>query len=470
VVKSLVRFLRSPKLALGLGLGIAAYSILGTLVPQADLDPAKAAAWSSARPSLAGAARVLGLFSAYTSPVFLAAVALMGVCTVLCAWARTHAAARIIARTRGPFPSNEALAKRPGLSAGPVGRSSAADTLAAAESTLRGEGLKVARQGDVVSAVRGTWGAIGSPLFHWSLALLVVVIALGQLTRAEGRVPLPIGERVVESPESYSGRIVQGPLFGGHTGLTLVARDLQETTVVDGVDRGPTAIVGLYRGSMVLAETRVYPNSPLRYGPLLAHPDTWGYAPLFSVETTAGEELTTAYGHIPISDVTSRGAGPGLLDLSGGAIGQARIGFEIPAQGATEGGAVRLSPSMSVSVRRGEEATSAPITLSEGDRMPLFDGMWLRFVKRGSYVQVAVANDWSVPYIYALFALAAIGLSIAVFVRPQGAWVFAAQTADGPVLTAVRRQSRGDPMFEDLLERALEAAVAKVPREGAQRT
>jgi cytochrome c biogenesis protein ResB len=469
-MKALVRFLRSPRLALGLALGIAAYSVVGTLIPQMDLDPAKATAWIAANPGLAGVAGVLGLFSAYTSPIFLAAVALLGVCTVSCAWARTRAAARILARGRGPFPGIEALEKRRGLSAGPARGSSSAGTLSAAEATLRAEGLEVARQGDVISAGRGTWGALGSPVFHWSLALLVVVIAMGQLTRAEGRVVLPIGERVVDAPDSYSGRIEAGPFFGGHTGLTLAARDFQTKTVVEGVDRGATALVELYRGTALLAETRVYSNSPLRYGSLLIHPDTWGYAPMFSIETTAGQELTTAYGHIPISDVTSRGAGPGVLDLSGGAIGRARIGFEIPARGSAAGQPVRLAPSLSVSVRRGDEATGAPALLAEGDRAPLYDGMWLRFVKRGTYVQVAVANDWSVLYIYALFALAAIGLSVGLFVRPRSAWVYSVDTADGPMLTSVSRHARGDPVFDERLERALQAAVAKASDEEERRT
>ncbi|HEX9092733.1 MAG TPA: cytochrome c biogenesis protein ResB, partial [Coriobacteriia bacterium] len=419
----------------------------GTLIPQMELDPARAAAWGAANPGLAPVVGVLGLFSAFSSPVFLAAIALLAVCTVSCAWARTAAARRILASARGPQPALESLLKRSVEVAGPVDARGADDMLDGAEARLKHARLRVERLDRSLRVSRGIWGAFGSPVFHWSLALLVIVIAAGQMTRAEGRLPVPVDGRVVDAAESYLGRIESGPLFGGHTGLTFAARDFQTKTVIEGIDRGQTAVIAIYRGDVLLAEGRVYPNSPLRYGPLLVHPDTWGYAPVLSIETTSGKALASAYGHIPSSSVTSDGAGPGLLDLSGPTLGRTIIEFGIPATGTDAEGATLLGDSLSVAFRRGDEPTSAPVLVPEGERVPLFDGVWLRFVKRGTYVSVAVANDWSVPFIYALFVIAAIGLTIALFVRPRIAWVFVTEAEGGSRLHVSPRRVRGDPMF-----------------------
>lgn len=465
-MKPLLAWLRSPKLALGLAIVIAAHSFVGTLVPQEDASSEAFAAWQATHTGWAPVVRTLGLNAAYSSPFFLALIMLLFAATVACAWARTAAARRVVSSaTGGTLPSASSLSARGSWIAGPLDHDGRDRTMELAESSLRSAGYAVFRKGDVLRAGRRAWSAWGSPVFHWALALLVVAIVAGQLSRAEGRLPVPVDDGVTEAAENYDGRIERGPFFPGHTGLTLSARDFQTRTLIDGIDRGATALLELKRGDATLAEGRVYPNAPLRYGPLLIHPDTWGYAPLLAIETTEGVKLAQEYGRIPESDVTSAGAGPGLMRLSIGPGGPIEIAFSIPAEPSSHLGGVTLQPAIAVSIQRAGEPAGAPVLLKTGERAPLFGGLWIRFVRGGEYVRVAVANDRSVPFIYALFGIAAAGLTLALLVRPRTGWVYT-EERDGAwyVGVAVARPVR-DPSFAERFAALAVGGQCDVPGE-----
>ncbi len=393
-MKRVLSILRSPRLAFALVLGFAAYGVLGTIVPQPLMGSAKVEAWVVEHPLAAALARPFGLFSAFTSPVFLAAAAMLVASLIACAWQRSVAGLRRMRGRQAPA----GLSRAPALVAGSVPEADT-DPLAA------GDGVLAAR--------RRTWGSLGSPLFHWSLALLVLVIAVGQLTRAEGFVSVPIDGRMLDAAASYVEES-HGPLFRGHTGLEFGARDLETRTMIAGIDRGPSAVIGLYRDGVRIAEQRVYPNAPLRHGTLMIHPDTWGFAPLLRLETTSGAALAETRGFVASSLVTSSGAGPGGVTFSGPSFPTTFIDFDIPAERLGADGFPVLARALRVTMRRDGEATSAPVVLEEGQRAPVFGGAWLRFAKRGTAVRIIVTNDWSVPFIYALFVLACVALAVAL--------------------------------------------------------
>ncbi len=461
-MRAVLRLLRSPKLALGLVLGVAAYSVLGTVFPQESLDPAKAAAWQLAHPGVTAVARPLGMFAAFGSPVFFALIGLLTVSTAVCAWARTRAARRSSGAQPVTDHLRERLARRPRVVAGPINEAAHPDVspVGAIANAMRKAGYRTTIEGDVVSATRSLWGAWASPVFHWLLVGLFVVISLGQMTRAEGRLPIPVGGGVIDATENYEGPIDRGALYPGHSGLELRARDLQLKTVVDGMDRGESAIVGLYRSGTVLAERRIYPNAPLRWGALLVHPGKWGYAPLLAVEDTAGEAVATAYSYIDQSAVTSDGVGPGGLSLTGGAVQGWEVGLTIPITGRDAKGVPTLARSLRVTVTRPNGTVSPPVLVEEGQRIEIAPGAWLRFVRRGMFVAVSVADDWSVPWIYALLIGASIALAIAVFFPPRRVWLMAVRDGEGLVsIHAVTREQRGSPAFPDQVATIMSTAL-----------
>jgi cytochrome c biogenesis protein len=462
-LKRLYRWLRSPKLALVLILGVGAYSIVGTLVPQPYASAKDIAQWVAAHQVWASIARPLGLFHAFTSPVFLAAIALLAASTIACAIARTSSA-----RTRfSAVPDVEALRRRVVASGDGVdlaGASGVSDeeVLASIAETFREDGYRITRLGPVLEARRNLWGAFGSPVFHWALAALMVLGAAGAATRAEGSLDLPIGTGVIDRAESYGGKVSKGPLFLGHSGLELKARDFELTTMANGLDRGHSAVVDLFRNGRLVASRRVYPNSPLRYGRLLIHRTAlWGYAPVLRI-SAPGLQSVESYAYLPVSAITSAGVGPVELSYPGRDGRTYLLSIEIPGSGTDAAGATILERALLVSVNpQGSSAAAKPARIVEGGSTQLPDGTKLTFARRGYFMNVSVADDWAVPFIYAAFVIAGIGLAVALFSSPRRAWIVFDRAEDGGRVHVLARSYRGDPGFSEHAVGIVRDALAK---------
>ncbi|TLM78082.1 MAG: cytochrome c biogenesis protein ResB, partial [Actinobacteria bacterium] len=382
----------------------------------------------------------------------------LALCTLACAVERPRVAVRTL-RAGGAAPP--ALLSSPHVASAPVAAGSTEAALDAASRELRAARLRVRRTVDGLAASANAWGALGSPVFHWALVLLFVAVAGGRLTRAEGAIDLPLGRFVTDESSSYLPGAVEGPLYRGHSGLAFSASGFSGETVVDGLDRGPSAVVGVYRGGELLAEQRVYPNSPLRYRGLLVHrASDWGWAPKLAVETTSGEVLASVSALIDSTLEESAAVGPGEVEFTAPGRAPAVIAVRIP-YASREGSRGVLARAVTLTVQRAGEASRAPVTIAEGEAAPLFDGLHLRFAERGSWIRITVADDRSIPFIYGLFGLACVGLLTAVLFPPRRAWVAAISDGDAMVrLHAVVRHARSDPGFRDRVAGAIEAAAA----------
>lgn len=459
MIRGFLRILRSPRNAIWLVLGTAAYSALGTIFPQGAIDSPKVMQWVAAHPAVAAVGRPLGMFSAFHSPVFLVLAAWLALSTASCAWSRTRVARRACTTPSVNERLREALRTRPAITAGPTDRSGADELMHLTATGLRRHRFQVHEASGVLVASKTRWGAWASPVFHWALVLLFVVIAAGQLTRAEGVLSIPIDGAVIDATGSYDGAVTEGPLYRGHSGLEVRAADLRLSTIVDGTERGESASIELYRDGKRLAQQRVYPNAPLRYGSLLIHPGPWGYAPLLAVETTSGERGSSAPALIDPSRSTRDGIGPGELTLQNQSAGPTVISVVIPIERRDDAGRPVLSRAVRLSVAKSDRSASTPILVAEGERVPLFDGLWLRFVKRGTYFSVRIADDWSVPWIYALFIGASLALVFAVFFPPRRVWLMVVEDGGGARIHAVTREQRGAPGFPDRVASILSEAL-----------
>lgn len=466
-MRRLLTLLRSPRLAVWLLVGIAAYSALAMSVPQRGLDPREAAAWRAANPTLASVTSALRLDDAFASPLFLVAMLLLFAVTAACAWSRTSSARSKIRPASDSLGIAEVLDTRPTLTIRAARTAGPDDALQRAGSALSRHGYRVRRGRRYLEASRNTWGALGSPTFHLALVALVVVIAAGTLTRSSGVLDIPEGERVIDETASYQGRVKQGRLFFGHSGLEFGVRDLETSTVVGGVDRGQSAVIDIYRGGRRVASGRVYPNSPLRYASLLIHRDPrWGYAPLLAVETPDGTEVAREYALVDQSSVSGDAAGPAHVYLSGqlsGLPGEVDLSVEIPFTGAQGPPPRQLGHKIRVGVPASVEGSATSYLLAEGESAPLPGGLRLKFVRRANFMRISVVDDWSVPFIYALFAVAAIAMVIALFAPMRRLWIAAGEDDDGPLLRALWRRAGRDPSYRERVERLLSDAVDEAP-------
>lgn len=451
------RFLRSRRLAIGLILAIVVYGVIGTIVPQAAREPERVASFAREQPALAAVVRALGLNDAFTAAPFLLVVALLALSTAVCAWERT-------ARARGELRRQGSVA--PGLLARLRDRPAAAAHVADGETALAriadefgSMGLRVRRGPKLVEATGGRAGLFGSPVFHWSLTLLIVVIGLGQLTRAEGMIGVPVGYPVTDTAANYRNHHA-GPLYAGHSGLRIEATDL----VLDYVDgsgqpRGPAPVVTLKRGGAVVASGRVYPNAPLRSGALLIHMNDYGFSPVISLETSAGTRIERQELLVdrPSTDTSETGATS--FELAG-------PGVVIPVSASllrTDSG--KRVEDLKLKLRLGENGSLGQRVLAAGETVELPTGDRLRLDAVTHYVRLSIADDWSVYPMYALFGLASAGLALAVLFPARSAWGMLVSTPAGDALHVVTRNGRGDVVFEERVREALRSAAEPFAKE-----
>lgn len=427
-MRQLWRLLRSRSLAVWTIIAFIAYSALATTVSDGD--------WGVP----------------YRSPIFLAIAGLLTLSTAACAWERTRAALKT-APVREVTPAMVArLRSRPAIV---VPAAVSGDVLAEAEGALRGLRMRVARHGDALEARAGIGGAFGSPVFHWALALLFVFVALGQLTRAEGMMGVVAGYSKPDIPESY-GSLQAGPWVSELTGRVIAVPSIESSYTANGVEQGLTPYVEIRSATGdVLAAGHAYANHPIRYRSMLVHMNTDGLGAVVRISGERGEFTDEVLLDYEEDRTAVRPGVLGVVDESDAVI--ATIMLE-PGEGSTPN-----VPTVRVRAAAGETSPdSAPeidAVIPEGESIEIPGGLTLTIVTLTKYARLSVVNDWSVSWIYALFALAVIGLVLAVFTPLRAARVLLVADDDAPRLHVAVRHGRGDPHFPGRVEAALREAL-----------
>ena len=427
-MKRIWRLLRSRKLAVWTIIAFTAYSALATTISDGD--------WGVP----------------YRSPIFIAIAALLAASTTACAWERTRAALKTAPMRRASESTLERLRAHPAIS---VPARAAADPLGDAERALRGLRMRVARHGDVLEARAGLAGAFGSPIFHWALALLFVVVALGQLTRAEGMMGVVAGYSKPDAADSY-GHLERGSLAGELSGRVIAVPSIESSYTANGVDQGLTPFVEIRSADgNVLAAGYAHPNHPIRYRSMLVHMSDDGLGAVVRVSGAGGsftDQVLLDYNE----DRTS--VAPGILGV-GGADGSvlATVLLEPAEESTPDNALVRVRASQGETVP--DVSPEVDVVVPEGDQVELPGGLTMTVLELTRYARLSVVDDWSVYWIYALFALAFTGLVLAVFTPLRGARVLLATDGDTTRVHAAVRHGRGDPHFPGRVEAALREAL-----------
>ncbi len=455
MLRRVYRFLRSRKLAMWLIGIVVVYSAFGTSVPQRS-EPAVLATWTAAHPVLAVVFGALGLTSAWTSPIFIAVVTLFLLSTAACSWERTEYALKERARARDDVAAGADRLTRGGKLRVEV--ASPAGVVERVASELEESGLRTTTDDRFVSGRAGAWGLLGSPLFHWALVALMLLIAVGRLSRAEGLIGVPIGYPRQDTAENY-GRLDSGPLYPGHSGLTISAEDFVGNYVDQGgQERGPSPVVTLADRGRVVARQRVYPNAPLRRGRLLIHMSDYGYAPVIQFVSATGSKSQIE----PLIDRPSEKAVQStpiafeIPDESGRPI-PAQAMLLIPPAGA------KTSNDLLLVVRLGEGGAMVEKTLAVGQPVSVPGGGTMTLKEVTNYVRLSIADDWSVYPMYVLFGVAIIGLVLSLLVPFRTASVLLVDGETGPALHVTWRHRRGDPLFAEKVEAAVRRAAGRQP-------
>jgi len=394
--------------------------------------------------------------------VFLVPALLLTLSTAVCAWDRSRIGAAFLQlRTDTSDVLMTRLRTRPTVSVALPGRSPA-DALNEASDALGSLGLRVSSRDGVLVATRWPYAGLGSALFHWALVGLFVVAGVGQLTKWEGLIGIPVGHGVTDTSESY-GLLVKGPLAqpSPSTGYTIAVDDMETDLVVDGVERGHAPDVVLRDGDRVVARGLVYPNSPLHYRGIYIHREEWGLGVVASVVTSEGAEVgrrnflfdfvSAKDGRIPIdAEVPPE-------------LGVESMLFEVPLD-EVPGGRYRrdlpADPRLEVRFSGSSGTTNTVLRAGDTFRYPGAQ-MSLRVVDVDRYARFLVAYDPTIPWVYAFLVLAMIGCALALLAHPR-AVLLRAEESEG---TAVRLDAlviakRMDPLFKERVQEAMSSMVS----------
>jgi len=465
-----VRFLGSAGFATVLLAFVGLWSLATTFIPQGEPSNALVAAWASAHPFIDSVVRAVGLHQAFTSPVFAVSVFALSVSTALCAWRRTKVAmhrGRALANAGRADEQSVAARHDFEISCDPV--LSASEVLPIASETLRDLGVRTKRRGDMLAAVSPAWSVLGSPIFHWALLALIVVVLASSLQRSEGKIGVAVGQTKPDAPESY-GSLRTGPLHNWdnvHRSIRVDAFDLQFRT--GGIDRGPTPTVSVLDGTgQVIKTQRVYPNHQLKTGSLAIYPSTYGLSAAVSFVNTSGVETGRFVELMDFSETAAGGTVPaqsiGISNSAGSVELVAAVTVPLERVDGQVDQSLPKDPTARVVVTSLDGTPLVDRVVSPGEDVALPIGGSLRVDNIGYYARLQVVDDWSTIPLYVCLVAATLGLTIAFVAHQQIILATVIEGPDGLKLAATARLWRNTLSTRSTLESKLTEALGDVAK------
>lgn len=471
-LRRLGKLLASARLAIWLLVVVGVWSMVASFIPQTRDSAQDVATWASAHPVLEPVVRALGLHEAFTAWVFMACVFVLAVSTGMCAWRRTKVA---IARARklrqAAASSEESLSADHDFEVACDPARSRADVLSAASAALGRLGVPTKRRGDLLIAVSARWSVWGSPVFHWALVALTVVILLGSLQRSEGLMGLAVGQTKADAADSY-GLLHTGPLHSWgnvHREIRVDAFELRYRT--GEIDRGPTPTVSVLdaKGD-VIKRQRVYPNNPLKSGSLTIHPAAYGLSATFTLLSAQGVVTARAVQLVDFSAETTYGTVPAaymtIADSAGNPLAHLGISVPLDRRNGAPVEAMPKNPTVRVVTTSPDGATTLDRVIAPGAEVALPTGDTLRIGSIGYYARINVVDDQSILLMYAAFALAMIGLTLSLVARQQIVLATVVEGPEGPKLAATVRLWRNTPTSRGEIQKELSEALCGDGKEG----
>ena len=474
--------LTSMRTALVLLFALAVAAIPGSLIPQRRISPIRVDDFISAHPTLGPLYDKVGLFSVYSSPWFSAIYLLLFVSLIGCIVPRVRVYARALRAQPPKTPRN--LKRLPAYATAEVEADQGPDVLQRAAAELRRQHYRVRVEEGSVAAERGYLREAGNLVFHISLLLLLLGVAVGALWGYRGSSVVVVGQGFSNSVTQYDD-LTAGAWFKA-TGLKPFSVLVKDFDVK--FETGPvqTGAARLFRADLDVTDAPGEPtkpvvlevNHPLHIDGSTVHLIGHGYAPVVTVKDGQGNVAFsgpvvflpqdgnfTSAGVVKVPD-----ARPERLALQG---------FFLPStvQGANNAPVSAfpdaLNPALFVNVWsgppaaetgkpeniytldttgltqvKGDDGAPLRVALQPGQGVTLPDGLgsiqldgWSRWVK------LQVGDSPGAPVALGAIAFAVLGLCLSLFIRPRRVWVRLAERTmgeQGPTVVEVGGLDRAD--------------------------
>jgi cytochrome c biogenesis protein len=462
------RQLTSMRTALVLLFLLALAAVPGSLVPQTSIDAARAAQFAEQHPDLAPWYDRFSLFAVYSSPWFAATYLLLFVSLVGCVLPRSRAHLKASLARPPRAPRN--LGRLP-VHASATSDRTPAEVLEEARVALRAQRFRVDVGDGTLSAEKGYLRETGNLVFHLSLLLLLVSVALGHLLGYKANVLLVEGEAFSNTVTAYDAWS-PGPLTDESSlaPFTVALDDLKVSYQTDGQQRGaPRDFQASVRyTSSPDAEEKSYDlrvNHPLKVDGVKVFLLGNGYAPVFTVRDRDGQVVSR--GPVPFLPRDGNNTSLGVIKVTGTSPQIGFDGFFLPTAVIDRAGPHSVYPDLKLpraflSVFTGDLGVDSGTpqsvysldkkgltqVLGKGDRklvvglapgttatLPTGETITMDGVRR--WTSLSIARDpgaepalWS-----ALLALA--GLMLSLFVRRRRIWVRVESAEGGRTLVQV---------------------------------
>ena len=266
-------------------LGVAA--IPGSLFPQRNQNPQKVDSYFTTDPTLAKWMDRFHLFNVYASPWFSAIYLLLFISLIGCVLPRTIQHLRAIGKKPPLTPRN--LDRMEGY------RLVATDSASALEVSakwLKRHRFRIRQEGNSISAEKGYARETGNLLFHLSLILILIGVALGSLLGMKGEAILNVGDRFINTPTSYDN-ISYGKFQGQGSLIPFSLTVTNFVATYDPTTGQPSNYVLTTQIANPLGskakEVIIKVNKPWTSGSTKVYLQANGYSPVVTVRDKAGK-------------------------------------------------------------------------------------------------------------------------------------------------------------------------------------
>lgn len=430
VPKKIWRWFRSMRTAIVLVLVLAVASIIGTLLPQYNLDPTAVAGFSRDYPALSKFFNVLSFFNVYYSWWFILLTAMLFTSLTACLIQRTQT---YVSKLRNPVkgPANDKFIANQPNKAGysisipnELALQKIRDVLSGRRYLLR----DVPGADNQVFAEKGRFGGLGSLLFHYMFFLLLVGVVYGKTTGYEGFANIVEGESFTENYYGFSGPVAAGPFFkNNYKNFKVVLDDFQVSYQPNGQPKDFVSKVRLYDEGKLITKKELRVNSKLMHKGVKLYQSSYGWAPriIFYKDGTKIYDKATSFQGDPAA---SQGQVFPNNDLAVSA-------YFVPDLQENDGnygaGSKNLNnPALHLSVTGKDEKgadkelfnSNAKGIVKLKDKKDIGDGYTVEFPEIKEYTGLQVIRDDGVPIVYTSFVLAIIGLYMTFYMSHRKIW------------------------------------------------
>ena len=489
---------------------LALASVPGSFLPQRDLNPIEVRDYLAEHPTVGPLLDRVGMFDVFASPWFAAVYLLLFVSLIGCLSSRLRLHARALRQPPPAVP--RVLAKLPEHerweSTTPAG-----DVLAAARRDLRRRRWRVSSTelpggGWALSAEKGYLRETGNLLFHVSLVVLLVGVALGGLFGFRGTVLVKEGDGFANTVLAFDD-ITPGRRFDAErlVPFTVALDEFTGTYAEDGKALTFSAQVR-YAASLDEPSTpyELRVNHPLEVDGAKTYLLGHGYAPKVVVTDVEGNRLEQTVVCLPQGATFLSTCTIKVPDAAGDQLAFEGVFTPTTVQDPETGRVTSVypaaeNPALTVLGYRGDLGLddgrpqsvyqledrsrlepigdgTTPVMLAEGETWDLPGGGSLTFVETTEWATFQVTQDPGKVVALVAGTGMLVGLCLSLFVRRRRVWLRAVPSpagdgaAAGPTVVEVAGLARTGPEafaaeFAGLADRLRTPAPARVPTEEA---